>query len=208
MKLFPLLLIASVAAQNSLVDTFASVLTGGDEERATRLVDTLTDCGSSVSTNLYSDILSNSLNATRTCFSTETDREHALKCIDKSTHVLELSTSPYDIFSVHELTTSDIDILKMCSEGLGETTGDRAHIINAYTVIVKRFLQCEVTLNEEEKDDIYDIFGGADRAEELARAQLSATCTSLTFAGQTHSDTVAFIKQTLKHALALIPKRR
>ena len=177
-----MLSIMATHAQTNVLDNLVATFTGGNTERASDLLDTLEGCGTpDASTNLFQDILVKSLNSTRTCFSLESDRSNARKCVDRSTDALRLATSPYDTFSVQALSTNDIATL----------------------------LQCKVTsYTPDQKKAILDVFKGDSQQQEVSRAQLASVCSSLHFSGELHKDLVNFMHQTLKHFVVLIPSRR
>ena len=202
-----MLSIMATHAQTNVLDNLVATFTGGNTERASDLLDTLEGCGTpDASTNLFQDILVKSLNSTRTCFSLESDRSNARKCVDRSTDALRLATSPYDTFSVQALSTNDIATLYSCGEGTFATDDD---ILNAFKVLTKRFLQCKVTsYTPDQKKAILDVFKGDSQQQEVSRAQLASVCSSLHFSGELHKDLVNFMHQTLKHFVVLIPSRR
>lgn len=212
MKTFRLLTVfmaatAPAAAQTTnLLETLVSTFTGGDTTRAQELLETLQTCStaSSTSTNLFQDILSASLNATRTCFTMEMDRARARDCADHAKTAVRLATSPYDTFSSQVLTPADIATLATCGEGI--TTDDE--IVSSFQVISKRFLQCDVSYTDAQREAILDVFKGADQGQELSRASLSAVCSTLHFSGTLHRDVVDYVHQTLKHFVVLFPSRR
>jgi hypothetical protein len=198
---------ATTTAQENLLDTFVSVFTGGNQDRASELLDVLQGCGvSNEGQNLFEDILDKTLNATRTCLRIEINRENADACIARSSSAIHTATSPFDIFSVQPLTSGDIATLSSCATG---TFADDAAIVDAFRVLAKRFLQCDVdAFTDDQTTAITDVFQGDDQVNTANRASLASVCTSLHFAGSIHKDAIDFVTQILKHYVQVMPSRR
>ena len=203
-----LTLACAAQAQTDLLDNLVSLFTAGDTERATELLNALEGCAAPAgSDNLFQDTLSASLNATRTCFRTEVDRASVKECITKSTEAIRAPTSPYNLFSVRALSAPDIHTLHECAVGVPDTA---AKIVAPFEVLVRRFLQCDIVFGDhpKQKAALLEVFEGDDQMQEVARAQLAATCSTLHFSGAMHSDVVDFLSQTLRHMAVLFPARR
>lgn len=200
-------LACAASAQTDIVDNLVSLFTQGNTERASELLDALQGCAAPVSDNLYQDTLSKSLNATRACFSAEINRDKVKECITKSTDAIRVPTSPYSLFSVRALSSTDIATLRTCSDGVADSD---AAIVAPFEVLVRRFLQCDVDFDESpsQKEALLDVFKGDAQAQEIARAQLTATCSMLHFGGELHVDVVDFLSQTLHNFAVLFPNRR
>lgn len=196
--------LSAAAAQDSLLETFVATFTGTSNDEAKDLLDTLETCTSDVDNQLFRDVLRMSVNATRACTTTQVDRGNYKKCIDRAATAVRMASSPYDIFSTQQLTDDDIAALASCETSL---ESDDA-IIRSYLVIVKRFLQCDVTLTDEQRTAVLDVFQGDGQAKELQRAQLSNLCGALRFSGETHREFVLYVQTSLKNYAALFPTRR
>jgi hypothetical protein len=195
-----LLTAATATAQTNVVDQLASLFAFTPE--------TLRVCADGAATaTIFSDALNSTLTATRACFALELTRERLDECIDKSASTLRLITSPYDVFSVHALSSTDITKLGTCASGVENTA---TAILDPFQVLLKRFLQCNIDLTKDGdvRTAVLDTFEGTGAIQELNRAQLAAICTSLHFSGSLHSDVVDFFSQTLRHFVALVPARR
>ena len=83
-------------------------------------------------------------------------------------------------------------------------------IVDPFEVLVRRFLQCDVDFDKSpsQKEALLDVFKGDAQAQEIARAQLTATCSMLHFGGELHVDVVDFLSQTLHNFAVLFPNRR
>ena len=198
------LLSVTVAAEENLFDTFISTFSGATREETRELLDTL-HCKPQTS-NLFSDVLRDSLNTTRTCTRNGVTRENAKKCIEKAIMVTKTVTSPYDAFLVQRLDAADKAKLGACADGLGAT--EKADIVAAFEVIVKRFVGCAIELTDAQKDQVFDFFKGTEQAREMSRAQLSTICNSLQFSGNVHADLVEFVSDTLKTFTVVLPQSR
>lgn len=213
MKLFPTLCllalaspaVAQISDTNNLLQTFVSAFTGTSEDDARELLDTFDSCTASADNPLFQDVLRMSVNATRACSSTDVNRRNYRLCIDRAATALRLASSPYDAFATRALDDADIAALERCETSLDSS--DDA-IIEAYLVIAKRFVQCELALTASQRQAVLDVFKGPDQSKELMRGQLSNLCGALHFSGETHKEFVLLATMSLKNYAALFPTRR
>lgn len=192
---------------NNLLDQFVSVLTSGDQNRASELLDVLQSCSSTGGSDFFNDVVSSSLNASRTCATLEITRESARRCVERASHAFTVATSPYTAFSTQKLSTEDIDALKTCADGLDT----KSSVYPAFEVLAKRFFHCGLTLTPDQKTQLDDVFwgtDGTDQMREASRTVLSTTCASLRFTGELHADFVNFFTETAKAWLNLVPASR
>lgn len=210
MKLFPLFLcvVGTMAQMDNLVDTFVSTFTFTTREEAGALLEVFQKCdGIATDQTIFQEVLRTGLNATRTCTS-EITRDHARKCIDRVGTVATLSTSPYNVLAIEKLSTSDIDTLVTCGNGVAN---DDTAILTSVLVIMKRFAQCSLEvsdLTQTQKDAILDVFKGTEQRSEVNRALLSNICSSLHFGGEMHQDMVDFLTASFKTYVVVLPQRR
>jgi hypothetical protein len=200
--------IAAASAQNNLVDTFVSTFTGTSTDEGRDLVDLFEKCGPPSEDSVAVRLLRNGINATRTC-SNEISRDHAKKCLERSSVFASLATSPYSVLAMQKLDASDIEHLGKCASGLDVATSDE--IVDSMLVIMKRFVNCALAksdLTAEQEKAILDVFDGTDQRHEINRALLSNLCNSLHFSGRAHEDLVDFITTTFKSYVVLLPTRR
>ena len=200
-------LAGSAAAQSdtNLLETFVSAFTGTSTDDARELIDTFESCTTDGNDSpLFQDVLRMSVNATRACTSTDVNRKNYRKCVDRAATALRMASSPYDAFSTRALDDADIAALERCETSL--TTDDA--IVDAYLVIAKRFVQCEISLTASQRQSVLDVFKGEEQSKELMRGQLSNLCGALHFSGETHKEFVQFATMSLKNYAALFPNRR
>ena len=206
------LAIGSLAQTNNLLDQFVATFTGGDTTRAKELVTLLEGCSASSSTNLLQQVFSDSLNATRVCWTLEApNKANAKKCVERATSAFQLATSPYDLFSAQVLTDAEQAKLTTCAAGVNTNQ----IVEESFVVLSKRFLQCDFSgMTPNQRTAILDVFGDdaessePTQVQDTSRAQMSSLCTSLDYLGAAHRDAVTYVTQMLKHMTQLLPNRR
>jgi hypothetical protein len=199
----------AMASSESLLDQFVSTFTQGSTEDSKNLLNLFADCGDSASTDFFSNVFKQSLNATRECWTNNIQqRATALKCIKSAADVAKLS-NPYDFLSAHEFNTTDIADIGSCATGID----DNAALYTSIKVVSKRFLQCKIdSFTSDQENSLKQIFGDAtatpSQQQNAAKAQLESLCTNLKYAHDVHTSTVSVLEQTLKHFVEVLPSRR